>query len=219
MEKRFISMMGMLMICLLVITTFSNNVSATGPTVKIKHYKNNKNFQYAVISGTKYKNANAKMLKYTKTVYQANAKLQTRLKKDLKAGRAMKGMKYWSTVSCRKRYNTTNKTSILCINDTYDGGAHGMPYVKSFNLYKGKVIRLKSAFKSESNYTAGKKYAKNYMLNHPNNYPFADQQTTIAGHSFIWTKKGLQVVFDPYEVASFAGGIKYVPVPGKYLKK
>lgn len=56
------------------------------------------------------------------------------------------------------------------------------------------------------------------MLNHPNDYPFADRRTTIAGHSFIWTKKGLQVLFDPYEVDSYAGGIKHVFVPEKYLK-
>lgn len=219
MKKSLIAIMNIMIACVLVTTAFADNVSAAGPSIKIKHYKNNKNFQYAVISGAKYKSANAKTLKYVKKVYQENAKLQTRLKKDLKSGKAMKGMQYWSTVSCAKKYNTTNKSSILCINDIYQGGAHGMQYVKSFNLYKTKVISLKSAFKSESNYIAGKKYAKNYMLNHPNNYPFADQQTTIAGHSFIWTKNGLRVVFNPYEVDSYAGWIKTVLVPGKYLKK
>lgn len=219
MKKWVISIVSILSICLVFSSTVSEyDAQAVGPTVKIKKYKNNRYYQYAVISGAKYKRANAKMLEHTKKIYKVNAKLQTKLKKDLKSGRAMKGMQYWSKISCKKKYSSSSKISILCVNDTYDGGVHGMQTVKSFNLYKGKVIGLKPAFSSEKNYVDGKSYAKNYMLNHPNDYPFADHQTTIAGHSFFWTSKGLKVVFDPYEVNSYAAGIQYVSVPSKYLK-
>ncbi|MGE7925010.1 hypothetical protein ACQKND_17780 [Viridibacillus arvi] len=42
--------------------------AATNPKITIKKYKNNSNFKYAVISGSKYKTVNKKMLDYVTSI-------------------------------------------------------------------------------------------------------------------------------------------------------
>ncbi len=191
---------------------------AAEPKVTIKKYKNDKHYQYAVISGSKYKNANATMLAYAKQVYKENEKLQQQLKSDIKKGYVPQDMTYWADVTCKQKYNKKSKISIFCMKYTYTGGAHGLESSKTFNFLNGKSTSLKSAFKSEKSYIEGKAYAKNYILNHKDKYPFADYTTTIAGHSFYWTPTGLKVIFEPYEVNAYAYSFQYVNVPSKYLK-
>jgi len=42
---------------------------------------------------------------------------------------------------------------------------------------------------------------------------YADNKSTIAGHAFYYTSTSeVKVVFDPYELASFADGMKTVSI-------
>lgn len=219
MKKYLVFVISVLTMCLFVSTVIPDvKASAAEPKVTIKKYKNSKYYQYAVISGSKYKNANKKMLDYAKKVYKDNRELQIQLKNDIKKGYVPKNMAYYSRVGCEKRYNKKSKVSVFCVNYTYTGGAHGMEVAKTFNFINGKSTSLKSAFKSTKSYKEGKAYAKNYILNHPSKYPFADYTTTIAGHSYFWTSNGLKVIFGPYEVNAYAYGFQYVTIPSKYLK-
>ncbi|MGX9133296.1 PdaC/SigV domain-containing protein [Rummeliibacillus sp. JY-2-4R] len=219
MKKYLVLIISVFTMCLFLSTGISEiKAHSSEPKITIKKYKNNKHYQYAAISGLKYKAANARMLAYTKQVYKDNEKLQQQLKTDIEKGYVPTDMEYWSIVSCEKKYNKKSKVSILCVNYTYTGGAHGLEISKTFNFINGKSTSLKSAFKSEKSYAEGKAYAKNYILKHKDKYPFADQTTTIAGHSFYWTTDGLKVIFEPYEVNAYAYGFQYVTVPSKYLK-
>lgn len=218
-KRNLAILLGFLTLCLMIsVTTPKMEAQAAGPKVTIKKYKDKKEYQYAVISGAKYKKANAQMLAYTKHVYRVNEKLQKKNKEDLKKGSIPNGMPYFSVITCSKKFSQSSKVSIFCEKYTYTGGAHGMPYSKTFNFLNGKSMSLKGAFQSAKSYEDGKAYAKRYILSHPEKYPFADSHTSIAGHSFFWTTKGLKVIFEPYEVSSFADGFKYVSISSKYLK-
>ncbi len=180
--------------------------TSINPKITIKNYKNNKNFQYAVISGKKYDAANNQMLKYIASIYEADQKF----KKE--------NSKYASYSISKVKFNQDNKISISYINAFYLGGAHDDVIMTVFNFYKGKNITLQKAFKNSKAYFEANKYVKNYVLNHPHQYPLATQYTNIYNHQFYWTLKGINVVFDPYELDSFASGFKYVPVLQRYLK-
>ncbi|HWI50280.1 MAG TPA: DUF3298 domain-containing protein [Rummeliibacillus sp.] len=180
--------------------------TSTNPKITINNYKNNKNFQYAVISGKKYDAANNQMLKYVASIYEADQKLK---KED---------SKYASYSISKVKFNQDNKISISYINAFYQGGAHDDVTMTVFNFYKGKNITLQKAFKNPKAYSEANKYVKAYVLNHPHEYPVADKNTKMYNHQYYWTPKGINIVFDPYEVDSFAAGFKYVPVPQKYLK-
>lgn len=187
--------------------TVNDSAQAASPKVSIKNYKKDKNFNYPVINGKKYAQANKKMLNFTKQVYAADLKAQKNYKKDVKKGYTISVVSYYENISCKKVYQTSKKLSIVCIVYSYSGGAHGYSYAKIFNFLNGKQITLKKAFKSEKNYVAGKRYAKQYILNKPNTYIFADNKTTIASHPFYWTSKGLHVIFGEYEITSYSEGL------------
>ncbi|MBQ0139457.1 MAG: DUF3298 domain-containing protein [Kurthia sp.] len=207
-----------LLVVILLCSVSLQEVDAKAPTTSVKKYKNNKNFTYVEIKGAKYKKINAKMLAYTKAEYKYQKVLKKLLAKDLKAGWAQKGMVYSSVISCKPKYKTTKKVSVLCETYTYGGGAHGEYKYKTFNALNGKEVNLKGAFSSTANYKNGLSGAKKYILNHPSNYPFASSSTKVTGRSFYWTSKGLKLVFEPYEIDSYSGGMKTVPVAKKYLK-
>lgn len=196
----------------------SYTASAANPKITIKNYKNGQ-FKYAVISGSKYASINAKMFNYTKKIYKDDLALQEQFKKELQSGySSTSDTAYEKAIYCQKKFNNTKKISILCTVSGYTGGAHGYAFAKTFNLLNSKEIKLKEAFKDTSNYITGKRYAKQYMLNRPNKYPFAGTDTSIAGHPFYWTSNGATVIMAQYEVASYVEGMQRVPILKEFLK-
>ncbi|MGG0658369.1 hypothetical protein [Rummeliibacillus pycnus] len=185
---------------------FASESTSTNPKITIKKYKNNKNFQYAEINGKKYDAANYQMLKYVASIYEANQKLK---KENLSSA---------SYSISKVIYNQDHKISISYINAFYQGGAHEDITMTVFNFYKGGNITLQKAFKNSQAYAEANKYVKTYLLNHPYKYPLADKNSKMYYHQFFWTEKGINIVFDPYELDSFAAGFKFTPVPQRYLK-
>lgn len=188
-----------------ILSFTSMQADAAGPKVTYKTYKE-RTIQYAVISGSQYKAVNAKMYDQAKETYRFNKKY-TKQSAD-----------YYAAQSCETIYKNKMKVSILCYYNEYTGGAHPNHFFTAYSTYKGKHISLKKAFKSDKDYKKGKKYAKNYILSRPNKYRLADSSTTIAGHTYYWTNKGLNVVYSPYEISPYADGMMTVPILKKYLK-
>lgn len=216
--------MKKLLISLVVIficSTFFNEVEAKTPTTAIKKYKNNENFTYVVIKGEKYKKVNSKMLKFTKYEYNRQKYLKNQLEKDKKERNVMPGMTYYSNISCKPKFKSSKKVSVLCKTFTYAGGGHGELEYNTFNTINGKEVNLKGAFKSATNYSEGINYAKKYVLKHTSKY-YVDNVDGIfknmKKHPFYWTKNGLNLTFNPYVLDSGAAGMKTVPVTKKYLK-
>ncbi|WP_010304755.1 PdaC/SigV domain-containing protein [Kurthia senegalensis] len=197
--------------------TTSAATTSTAPKITYKTYKT-KDIQYAVIHNTAYQKVNAKMYQDAKVNYAYRQKLLKQYAADVKRGTASKNQSYVFAQNCSTAYKTKKKVSIACEVYEYTGGAHGYSTSVSYNTLNGKQLSLKNAFKSEAAYKAGKAYAKNYILSRPTHYPFADNKSTIAGHQYVWTKKGLNVQFDQYDLASYAEGKKLVPIPQKYVK-
>ena len=209
----------LIMLCFLAMLPLQGlGASAAAPKISVKTYKTEQ-IQYAVIHGDKYKAVNAKMKKEAEEAYATQKKLDKQMKKDKEAGVILQGTDYVIGLTPVIKYKTSTNISILTQTYIYDGGAHGNSYYESYNVYKGKLISLKKAFKSDSAYVNGKKYAKQKMLHNPASYPFADNKSTIAGHAFYFTSTGgIKVVFDPYEVAPYVDGMKTILIPKKYIK-
>lgn len=214
MKKIVVAVLAFILLC----SVSLHEAEAKTPTTVVKKYKNNGNFTYVQIKGTKYKKVNAKMLAYTKAEYNYQKKLKKLAAQHVKEGYVQPGMQYSSVIGCKPKFKTAKKISVLCETYTYSGGAHGDFKYKSFNVLNGKEVNLKGAFSSAKNYTTGLRVAKKYILNRPSKYPFGSSSTKMTGKSFYWTSKGLNLVFEPYEIDSFAGGMKTVPVAKKYLK-
>jgi hypothetical protein len=106
----------------------------------------------------------------------------------------------------------------------YSGGAHGLGFVTTykFNLQTGKQYKLSEILTSESKFTKVTKYAKKYMINHPDIF-FADDVTLndfkVANtHPFYFTKNGFYLIFQEYEVAPYAAGNPIIKVPSSVYK-
>lgn len=74
-------------------TTTNDSAQAASPKVSIKNYKKDKGFDYAVISGEKYTQANKKMLNFTKTIYANDIYVQKLYKEDVKKGNTISDVK------------------------------------------------------------------------------------------------------------------------------
>lgn len=209
----------LIMLCFLVTLPLQSlGASAVAPKISVKQYKTEQ-IQYAVIHGDKYKAVNAKMYNEAKAAYATQKELDKKLKEDQANGSIPEGIDYMIGLTPFVKYKTSTKISILTQTYIYDGGAHGNSYYESYNVYKGKQLSLKGAFKSESAYLKAKQYAKNKMLAHPEKYPFAYKKTTIAGHPYYWVASGgIKVVFAPYEVAPYAASMVTVSIPKAYIK-
>lgn len=108
---------------------------------------------------------------------------------------------------------------------TYEGGAHPNHYSSSFNfdLKTGKQIKLKDLFKPGANYL---KTISGFCINNLKEASVSDDDWIETGagpdlknyQSWNITKKGILVVFDPYQVASYAAGPQEVLIPFDELK-
>lgn len=129
---------------------------------------------------------------------------------------------YWVTLS------TPNLVSLAFGISTYgEGAAHPNHNTMVFNydLDKGRTLSLSELFKPNSNYL---KVISNYTINELKKKfapdPDLDWIENGAGakeenyKNWNLTKSGLQVTFDPYQVASYAEGEHVVVIPYAVLK-
>lgn len=212
--------MSLIMLCLFAMVSSQGLIAnAAAPKISTEKYKL-KNIEYAVIKGEKYKAVNEKMKKDAKKTYNLQKELDKQLLIDKDKGTAPAYMNYFVSMAPEVKYKTSTKVSILTQKYVYKGGYNGEWYISSYNVYKGKNLSLKNAFKSDAAYLKAKKYAKAKLLANPSKYPIADAKTTIAGHAYYWTKSGgIKVVFAPNEVAPYAAGPKTISIPASYVMK
>lgn len=211
----------LIMLCLFTMVSAQGLTAnaASAPKVSIEHYKI-ESIQYAVIKGEKYKAVNMKMKNVAKEAYKLQKELDKQLLIDKKNGSVPDYMEYFVSLTPVVKYKSSTKVSILNQKYIYKGGYRGDMYFSSFNVYKGKNLSLKGAFKSNEVYLKAKKYAKAKIVANPTKYPLADAKTTIAGHPYYWTKTGgIKVVFSPDELATYNAGPMMVSIPAAYMMK
>jgi hypothetical protein len=118
-----------------------------------------------------------------------------------------------------------NVVSIEISNHVYSGGAHGLPssFSASYDRHTGKYISWENMFGQNNkfdtyvyervkNELAGKSYVDFFHVDRAL-YGFKEK-----GH-FLITKRGLEITFDPYEIASYAEGFRELTIPHKVLKQ
>ena len=213
--------MSLIMLCLFTMVSVQGLTAnaASAPKVSIENYKT-KSIQYAVIKGKKYKAVNADMKNEAKEAYKLQKELDKKLLIDKKNGSAPDYMEYFVSLTPVVKYKSSTKVSILNQKYVYKGEYHRDIDFSSFNVYKGKKISLKGAFKSNEAYLKAKKYAKAKALDNKKKYPLADKSTTIAGHAYYWTKTGgIKVVFSPGELAEYNAGPMTISIPASYMMK
>ncbi len=125
-------------------------------------------------------------------------------------------------------FATNNLVSIgFIINTYFEGAAHGNYNVIVFNydLNQGRSLSLADLFKPNSNYLSPiSDYAVKALRKQLSPDPDLDWIKSGAGpeeknyQSWNITLKGLEVTFNPYQVASYAEGPHVVVIPYSVLK-
>jgi len=113
----------------------------------------------------------------------------------------------------------------------YAGAAHPNQWTKSMNydLKNGKMITFKDLFNAKANYYEKiSKYCIEDLKTQAkfNGFEF-DEEMLIDGAgpkdsnflNFNILQKGLQITFDPYQVAPYVAGVQYVMIPYKSLSE
>ena len=113
-------------------------------------------------------------------------------------------------------YESKNMISVVLYNYNYTGGAHGMQWLKSFVGYKDseKLLTLEDIVLSKSVYESKIKKLINEKIDadSSNYYQYAESavnSTEIKDRFYIDNSGNIVIYYQPYEVAPYAGGIKY----------
>ena len=117
---------------------------------------------------------------------------------------------------------TYNKGNIVSIKETYDdytGGAHGINLTKgyTFNLKTGKRINISkvSKYKTKIKSKIVSKFRRKIEA-YPDNY-FEDALQTVKNqrlkdYNYYLKDSYMYVIFNPYEIAPYAGGVQKIRI-------
>ena len=115
-----------------------------------------------------------------------------------------------------KVYESKNMISVVLYNANYTGGAHGMEWLTSFVGYKDseKLLTLEDIVLSKSVYESKIKKLINERIDadSSNYYQYAESavnSTEIKDRFYIDDSGNIVIYYQPYEIAPYAGGIKY----------
>ncbi|MEH6944783.1 DUF3298 and DUF4163 domain-containing protein [Bacillus sp. JJ722] len=192
------------------------------------HYKGIKDLAYPKLSGIKNSNVQNEI----NTFFQKNHKSHYQAYNELMKGmKEIQGdemcVKYPSTcnysykTSYKLAYQDSNYISVIIYTDAYTGGAHGLRRVDTFNfnIKTGKRILLPNVV-SPSKATK----TKQYILNYFKKYDLLFNDVTVKDiylnneTSFIFTKTGVSVIFQEYEIAPYSAGNPKANVPKSVYK-
>lgn len=197
-------------------------------SVKItkKKYKNISELSYPQVSGLKSKkaqeNINQTFTKHAKEAYKSYLKVKQADKDDKnEVWCDGKTCNYMYATQYKVKYNQDGELSILLYDYVYEGGAHGMGAVTSYNfkVSSGKQIKIADILTSKQKYTKVQKYAYNYMRNREPFYVEKQSDVLVNKHSqFYYSKDGIYLIFQEYEVAPYAAGNPSVKIPSSVYK-
>ncbi len=223
-------MIGFMLICSLFVFALPsvdvNAASSTKAKVITKTYKAEKMMKYPQVSGLKSKTAQKKIndtfSKHVKGSYKEYLQLKEQMeeyKKEANCKEFPTTCNYDYSTSYKVKYNSNGKLSIIMHDYMYSGGAHGLGLATTynFNLTTGNQYKLSDILTTKTKFEKVTKYAKKYMVNHPDLF-FADDFTlhdfkVTKTNPFYFTKNGFYLIFQEYEVAPYAAGNPIIKVP------
>jgi len=120
-------------------------------------------------------------------------------------------------------YNKNNTLSIIMYDYQYTGGAHGHSAAQTYNfsLSTGNRIVIHDVLKNRSNYLKVQKHAYTTMVDSKNQEFFVGSLSDVTidrNTQFVYADGGIKLVFQEYEVASYADGFPKVNIPSKIYK-
>jgi hypothetical protein len=190
-----------------------------------KHHYRTKDLEYPQIDGMVNRNVQMKMnqtlMTYVRKVYSDRIKILSQYEKDKREFEQDAGAElppYYSILNYEVKYLSSEKISLLLINDIGTGGVHGSPQgtVFNFNVKTGKEVPLEDNFSSGKYLSQAKHFAISYLAGHPDKYPLYDSKSFGPDDitSYYWTTEGMDFLFSPYAVAPYAAGFVSLPIPG-----
>ncbi|MFJ7638791.1 PdaC/SigV domain-containing protein [Peribacillus sp. NPDC097206] len=191
-----------------------------------KKYKSISDLSYPQVSGLKSKTAQEKInrtfTKHAKEAYTSYLKVKQADKDDKNEEWCNgKTCNYMYATQYKVKYNQDGKLSILLYNYVYEGGAHGIGAVTSYNfkISSGKQMKIADILTSKQKYKKVQKYAYKYMSKHEDFFVDKQSDVPVNKHSqFYYTKDGIYLIFQEYEVAPYSSGNPSVKIPGSVYK-
>ncbi|MFJ7745388.1 PdaC/SigV domain-containing protein [Peribacillus sp. NPDC097295] len=191
-----------------------------------KKYKNISDLSYPQVSGLKNKKAQDKInqtfTNHAKKAYKSYVKIQQKDKEDKNEDWCNgKTCNYEYMTIYKVKYNQDGKLSILLNDYIYEGGAHGMAVVTSYNfkVSSGKQVKIADILTSKQKYTKVQNYAYKYMSTHDGFY--VDKQSDVPvnkNSQFYYSKDGIYLIFQEYDVAPYSAGTPSVKIPSSVYK-
>jgi hypothetical protein len=183
-------------------------------------YKNKKFLRYPQITGLSSKTAEKKINEALLKHIQGSYKTYLEVMKEGKADHSTH-FPYQYDVSYKVKYATSNQLSLLFNDYQYTGGAHGITAVTSynFNANTGKQYRLTDIVKTKSKVLKVQKYA--YKALHKLYPDFVQKVSDVPVNKntqFYFTKGGIYLLFQEYDVAPYAAGNPVVKIPESLYK-
>ena len=127
--------------------------------------------------------------------------------------------------SFKTKFNNGKKLSILNYDYMNDGSMHGDTMVTSMNYLlkkkKTKQLYFTDVVKTKKKRTKVRDYIYNYTKKHKSKFYANLKKSDIQiGYDtqYYFTKKGIAVVFQPYEISPYYVGIPMIQVPAKVYK-
>ncbi|PCK18913.1 hypothetical protein CEY02_17965 [Bacillus pumilus] len=189
--------------------------------VSTHYYKKKKKFQYAQVknlSKPHMKTINHDLKEDVAFSYSMYLYLKDEAKKNGTG-------KVTYERSFKTKFNDGKKLSILNYDYMNDGGNHGDTMVSSMNYVltkkKTKALFLTDVVKTKKKRTKVRDYIYQYTKKHKSKFYTNLKKSDIQidyNTQYYFTKKGIAVVFQPYEIAPYYQGIPVIQVPAKVYK-
>ncbi|MFS0653900.1 DUF3298 domain-containing protein [Bacillus sp. 179-C3.3 HS] len=199
----------------------SVDAKAKKAKVSTHYYKKKKTFKYAQVknlSKSQTKTINRDLKEDVAFSYSIYEYLRDEAKKN-RTG------KVTYERSFKTKFNDGKKLSILNYDFINDGGNHGDTIVSSMNYVltkkKAKYVYFTDVVKTKKKRTKVRDYIYKYTKKHKSKFYSNLKKSDIEindNTQFYFTKKGLAVVFQPYEIAPYSQGIPVIQVPAKVYK-
>ena len=142
-------------------------------------------------------------------------------KKEANCKEYPQSCKYSYSTSYKVKYNSNGKFSIIILDSMYSGGAHGLSLVTTynFNLKTGRQYKLSDILTTKTKFEKVTKYAKKYMVNHPDlffpiDFILNDFKVTNSNPVLLYYK-WLLPYFSRIRSSPYAAGHPIIKVPSK----
>ncbi|WP_114571707.1 DUF3298 and DUF4163 domain-containing protein [Exiguobacterium flavidum] len=214
--------------CALFVIGFTAPADASAPKVATKYYKNKKNVKYAqVTSGltaTARKNINNTLLAQAKKDYGYHVNIENSQREDMFEDWCLdmpSTCNYTFDSSFKVKSGNAKYWTLQHFNYSYTGGAHGMGGTTLYNFDRktGKRVTIADALKSSLNIKKVHTYAYNYMKDRERFFVDKPSDFKLTRDTqFYFTPSGITLVFQSYEVASYADGYPEVKIPASVYR-